>query len=158
MTNFWNPLAPLLGEIWICVRRVFCKKFNSKQFFKVFCNIIVLFAAFHPKVNLLTHSDTLYLKNGNLWSPLAPLLREMEICFHWVFCRKSNSKQVYFNMFFDIIGIFFLVFSLNPPMTISLSDRPGHFFQSGFWPRAPLTIPQSHRPGFFTFFQTHFRP
>ncbi len=36
---------------------------------------------------------------------------------------------------------------INPPVTISLSDRQGHFFQSGFWPRLPVTIPQSHRPG-----------
>ncbi len=42
--------------------------------------------------------------------------------------------------------------SLKPPVTISLSDRPSHFFQSGFWPDPPVTILRSHRPGFFLLF------
>ncbi len=46
-------------------------------------------------------------------------------------------------------------YGVYPPVTISLSDRPGHFFQSGFWPGPPVTIPWSHRPGFFHFFLKH---
>ncbi len=31
MTNLWRPLAPLLGEIEICIYRIFCRKFNTVQ-------------------------------------------------------------------------------------------------------------------------------
>ncbi len=36
-----------------------------------------------------------------------------------------------------------------------LTDRV-IFFQSGFWPGSPVTIPQSHRPGFFFIFLNTF--
>ncbi len=41
---------------------------------------------------------------------------------------------------------------INPPVTISLSDRLGHFFQSGFWPNLLVTIHSFTDQGFFHFF------
>ncbi len=38
-----------------------------------------------------------------------------------------------------------------------LTDRV-IFFLSGFWPGPPVATPQSHRPGFFHFFKSHFWP
>ncbi len=56
---------------------------------------------FSPKVNFFPHSSTLkYFKNDNLWTPLAPLLGEIQLCVHWVFCRKFNSKQLLYEAFF----------------------------------------------------------
>ncbi len=43
--------------------------------------------------------------NGNFWSPLAPLLGEIEICVHLVFCGKFNYEQLLFEAFFNIICI-----------------------------------------------------
>ncbi len=66
----------------------------------------VFFAAVSPDVNLFFRFNTLqYFKLGNLWSPIA-LLREVDMCTHWVFCRKFNIQQILFEAFFDIINIF----------------------------------------------------
>ncbi len=43
---------------------------------------------------------------ANVWRPLAPLLGETKICFHWVFRRKFNSAQLLFEAVFDIINNF----------------------------------------------------
>ncbi len=62
---------------------------------------------FGSKVNFLSHSSTLkFFKNDNLWTPLAPLLGEIQLCVHWVFCRKFNSEQLLYEAFFYIIRIF----------------------------------------------------
>ncbi len=47
-----------------------------------------------------------YLKHINLWSPLAPLLEEIDMCVHYLFCRKFNAQQLLFEAFSDIIGNF----------------------------------------------------
>ncbi len=41
----------------------------------------------------------------------------------------------------------------TPPVVISLSDRPGHF-----WARLPVATPRSYRPAFLYFFLGRFRP
>ncbi len=41
-----------------------------------------------------------------MFKALAPLLREIEICIQWVFCRKFNFGQLLFKVFFDIIKSF----------------------------------------------------
>ncbi len=43
---------------------------------------------------------------ANVWSPLSPLLGEVEICIQWVFCRKFDFGQFLFKTFFDIIKSF----------------------------------------------------
>ncbi len=40
------------------------------------------------------------------WSPLAPLMEEIDICEYWSSCRKFHSQQLLFKAFFDIIDIF----------------------------------------------------
>ncbi len=42
------------------------------------------------------------LKHINFSSPLAPLLGEIEMCVHWLFCMKFNSQQLLFEQFFDL--------------------------------------------------------
>ncbi len=37
---------------------------------------------------------------------LTTLLVEIDICVHWLFCRKFNSEQFLFEAFFNIICIF----------------------------------------------------
>ncbi len=44
-----------------------------------------------------------YLKRINLWSPLAPLLKEIGICVYLVFCKKCNSQQLLFEQFFATV-------------------------------------------------------
>ncbi len=64
-----------------------------------------MLAALNPKVNLLFHfSILLYLKHDNLWSPLASLMREIDMCVSRVFYRKFNFQQLSFEVFFDTIG------------------------------------------------------
>ncbi len=59
------------------------------------------------KVNPLSHFSTLYyFQPSNLWSPLAPFLRETETCVRRVFCGKFLSEQLLFAAFCDIISIF----------------------------------------------------
>ncbi len=53
------------------------------------------------------------LKTANFWSPLAPLLKWTEMCFHWAFSRKFNFAQLSFEGFFDIINIFCCVKTKN---------------------------------------------
>ncbi len=63
-------------------------------------------AALSAKFNLLPSFSALeYFKHINLWSSLAPLLGKIDICAHWVFCRKLNSEQFLCETFFDIIDI-----------------------------------------------------
>ncbi len=57
-------------------------------------------------MNLLSGFSTLYFRHINLWSPIAPLLEEIDICAHWVFCRKFNSEELLFETFLDINNIF----------------------------------------------------
>ncbi len=55
--NFWNPIAPLLGEIEICEFRVFFRKFNSTPLlFEAFFDIISDFCSIQ---HLLFHSCAL---------------------------------------------------------------------------------------------------
>ncbi len=109
------------------------------------------------------HSLTLYLYLD--WT--------FPLNLHYQTCQRLYPRQVasykssrdytsltdfYFRLFFVLNSIFhfsIFTYSIRLPVTISLSDRPGHFFQSGFLPSPPVTIPRSHRPFFF---QTHFRP
>ncbi len=37
-------------------------------------------------------------------SSLAPLLKKIEICVHWVFCGKFNSEQLLLEAFFNILN------------------------------------------------------
>ncbi len=46
------------------------------------------------------------LKHINLWSPFAPLLREVDMCARWLFCMKFNAQQFLFKAIFNIIGNF----------------------------------------------------
>ncbi len=43
---------------------------------------------------------------ANVWSIIATLLDEIELCIQWVFCRKFNCRQLLFKAFFDIIKCF----------------------------------------------------
>ncbi len=81
--------------------------------------------------------------------------------------RENVTKRWLIQLFYNFIFIILsgvkilsvircsIAIRFNPPVTISLSDRLGHFFQSGFWSGPPVTIPRSHRPGFFHFFFIH---
>ncbi len=85
-------------------------KFNSVQLsFETFFDIIGNFSAFRPDWSepvFPIWCIIIFSKIANLWSPLAPLLGKIEICVHWLFYIKFNSKQLLFGIFFDIIGNF----------------------------------------------------
>ncbi len=54
---------------------------------------------------LLSYFSTIQsLKHTNLSSPRAPLLREIDMSAHWLFCTKCNS-QLLFEHFLNIIVI-----------------------------------------------------
>ncbi len=53
-----------------------------------------------PKLPIVTKNGL----NGDLWKPLAPLLVVIEICVHWLFCKKFNSEPLLFEAFLVIIG------------------------------------------------------
>ncbi len=53
------------------------------------------------------HSCALYFKNGkSLELPTSIAGGEIEMCVHWVFCRKFDLIQFLFEAFFNIIGTF----------------------------------------------------
>ncbi len=75
-------------------------------YLKRFLILSVILAALSPKVNALSHFSILYLIHGNLSSPLALLLLEIDMCVRCVFCRKLNYGQLLFEAFFNFIGNF----------------------------------------------------
>ncbi len=105
--KLWSPQAPLVGEIDICAPRLFCMKFNSEQFlFEASFDVMGIFGSMRPKGNLISHFYTLYdFKYTDLWSPLAPLVEEIDISAPGIFCPKFNPEQLLFEVFFDIMHI-----------------------------------------------------
>ncbi len=78
-------LAPLWWEIVICAYRLFSTKLNAQELkFEAFFDIIRIFGTVWPsKVNQLCRFCTFsYFENGHLWSPLAPLCGEIDVCAH----------------------------------------------------------------------------
>ncbi len=47
-----------------------------------------------------------YFEKGHLWSILAPLWWEIDICAHWLFRTKLSAQVLLFEAFFDIMHIF----------------------------------------------------
>ncbi len=46
------------------------------------------------------------LKCTEMKKPVAPLLGEIDICAHHLFCTKFNSEQLLFEAFFDVMRIY----------------------------------------------------
>ncbi len=60
----------------------------------------VILAASIPKANLLSHFTIIkYFQHTSLLSPLAPLLGQIDIYAHWVFCTNLLSQQLLFERF-----------------------------------------------------------
>ncbi len=108
LTDLWRPLAPLMEEMDICARELFCSKFNSEQLlFEAFLIYCVFLASLSPKVNLISHFCTLKdFKQTDLWSPQTPLMGEINLCARELFCTKLYSEQLLFEAFFDVLCIF----------------------------------------------------
>ncbi len=97
-----------MGEIDTCARGHFCMKFDSEQLlFQAFFHKMCIFAAWSPKVNLISRFCTLKdFKHTDLWRPLAQLVGEIDICARGLFCAKFNFEQLLFEAFFDVMRIF----------------------------------------------------
>ncbi len=79
MANLWRSLAPLLGEIEICLHWVFCRKFNLKQLlFAAFFYIIGTFCSVPPRSDCTFPFQCILSKMANFWCPMALLLEEMK--------------------------------------------------------------------------------
>ncbi len=66
-----------------------------------------IFGCIEPKVNLIFHFCTLYnFKYTDLWSPLAPLMGEIDTCACRLFLYKIQLKQLLCETIFDVIHIF----------------------------------------------------
>ncbi len=51
--NLSRPTASLQEETDVCVRQLFCAKFNSEQLlFEAFCDVMRIFSSIQPKVNV----------------------------------------------------------------------------------------------------------
>ncbi len=99
------------GEIDTCAPGPFCTKFNFEQLlFKAFFDATlrrVFLAASGPKLNLLSRLCTLlFFKEENLPILLAPLMGEIDICDHGLFCTKFNFEPLLFKAFSDAMRIF----------------------------------------------------
>ncbi len=58
-------------------------------------------------MNLFCHFCTLQFFNyGILWSLLTPLLWEIDICAHGLFCTKFNAQQLLCEAFLEVLHIF----------------------------------------------------
>ncbi len=59
-------------------------------------------------INRPRKRDFLHLKpkDGILWSHLAPLWGEIDICAYWLFCTNFNGQQLLFEAFLNIMHIF----------------------------------------------------
>ncbi len=84
------------------------------------------------------------ISDGNLWSLLAPLWREIDKCAHWLFCKKFNAEQLLFEAFSHIMRvwqhcvpnwiyfpgfvhyIFQICQSFDPPSSTMEGDRQVH--------------------------------
>ncbi len=67
----------------------------------------VFLAALGPKLDLLSRfCILLFFKEENLSITLAPLMAEIDICAHGLFCMKFNFKQLLFKAFSDVMLIF----------------------------------------------------
>ncbi len=95
-----------VGEIcahWVFVWNLILNNFYLKDFFNminIFCSIEAQNESTFPFQYIII------FKNGNRWRSLAPVLGEIEICVHRVFCIKFNSALFLFEGFFDITDIF----------------------------------------------------
>ncbi len=100
---FGAPRSTPLGD-----RHKRCTKLMLNNFYlKHFLIPCIFLAALSSKVNLLSHFGSLwYFKDANLWSPLASLLWEIDICAPELFFTKLISEQLLFEAFFDIMPIF----------------------------------------------------
>ncbi len=119
-------------------------KFNPEQLlFEAFFDILCIFStSLSPKLNLVSHFCTLKdFKHTDLWSPLAPLMGEIDLCAQELFCMKFNSEQILFEPFFNVLRIFGIT-ELQ-----SESNRPFLRFYR-YWSLEPLT-PLMGRSDFF---------
>ncbi len=82
-----------------CQKYAFCQKFLQ---IKVDKDLI-----WYNKVasNITIFEILCCTETGNLLSPLAPLLGEIDICIHWPFCTKLNPEQLLFEAVFDKMRI-----------------------------------------------------
>ncbi len=70
----------------------------------MYCLLLTLMS---PKVNLIAHFYTLKdFKHTDLWSLLAPLMGEMDLCARGLFHTKFNSEQLSLEAFFDVMRTF----------------------------------------------------
>ncbi len=73
--------------------------------FEHFFDIISNFGSVQLENESTFHYSTIqHLKHINLWSSLALLLREIDMCAPLHFCTKFNVQQLKFEQFFDLIG------------------------------------------------------
>ncbi len=100
LNSLQTVTAPLQegGGIDVCAHRIFCADFTARQilFEVLFLDITHIFGnvALSPKVNLLSHFWTSKnLKDNNLWSSLAPLLGEIDVCTRWLFYTEFDVQK-----------------------------------------------------------------
>ncbi len=109
------------GEVDICACWVFCKKFNAHYLlFEAFFDIMRIFGCVPPESeSTFPFQYNIIFENINLSSHVAPLLREIDMGAHWLFCTKFNAQQLLFEAFLDIMHIFGSVW-LESESTFSL--------------------------------------
>ncbi len=96
-----------LVDIDICIRGLFCTKFNSKRLlFEAFFDVMRIFGSIEPQSDSFPFCILKDFKHIDLLSPLAPLVGQIIIYACGLFCMKFNSEQLLFEAIFYITHIF----------------------------------------------------
>ncbi len=128
-TDLWGRPAPLVGEIDICARGLFCVKFNSEQLLsEPFLDVMRIFGSVEPQSE--SNFPFLYkIQNILIFGdPYLHSLREIDMCAQWLFCTKCNAQILLFEQFFNIISNFGSVRPENEstfPSQYNIISTPG---------------------------------
>ncbi len=142
--NLLSPLAPLHGEIDICVCGLFRTKFNAKQLlFQSFFDVVHLFGSVEPQTeSTFPFLHIIIFQRWLSFEPLAPLWGEIDYASRF-FCTKFNAEQFLFQTFFDAVHIFGCVEPLSEFTLLFLYIV--FFFQIGESVKQPSSTPGGDR-------------
>ncbi len=101
---FWNKTPRLIFIDPIFEWCTFLDYSNPTELCSEICKIIKRFSSISMHYNIS--------RTVNFCSLLAVLLKKIEICWHWVFCRKFNSPQLLFESFYEKNVDFFFFFQI----------------------------------------------
>ncbi len=104
--SFLQTLLPLTPQNTVSIQKNIRPQEKCSQKLLIFDqgNILLFGLSFHQLTLFEIKKSDENNKNksmvlDNRWSPVAPLLEEINICDHWFICRKFNCEKLLFEVF-----------------------------------------------------------